>query len=298
MRKVTVLLVLILTATITTGAFAYNQPPLNLGLTNVLDQPPGPGLYFFEYIQTYEASTFKDANGNEIPAFKGEKIDFLLSFNQLIWVSNTQVLGGNLGFDLIQPIVTINTRNKVLTSNPSHFGDPIIGPFIQWFNHKLFGMPYLHRFELDVVLPLGAYSSDYALNPGANIYTIEPYYAFTLFFSPKLSTSWRLHYTYNGENDDTKIKPGQAFHFNYSLEYEVIKDLRVAVAGYYLKQLTEDETNGVKGSGTKEQVFAIGPAIFWSPPGKLVIGLKTAIETSAENRPEGVRTTLRFIWKF
>lgn len=297
-RAFAILSVFFLAAAFAVPAGAYNQPPLNLGLTNVLDQPPGPGLYFFEYIQTYEATTFNDSNGDEIPPLADEKVDLLLSFNQLIWVSEARVLGGNFGIDLIQPLVVINTKNKGLTANPSHFGDPIVGPFIQWFGHRLFGMPYLHRFELDVVLPLGSYNSDYLLNPGSNIYTVEPYYAFTLFFTPRLSTSWRIHYTYNGENDDTDRKPGQAFHFNYSLEYEVVKDFRVAVAGYYLKQLTEDEVSGVKQSDTKEEVFAIGPAFFWSPPGKLTIGLKTAVETGAKNRPEGTRTTLRFIWKF
>ncbi len=297
MRKKCLILFLSIVITLPAAiGFGYQLPPLNFGLTNVLDQPPGPGLYLFEYIQAYEASTFTNGNGDEI--FPGEKLDLLLAFNQLIWVSKHQIVGGFFGLDFIEPVVTINTNGAFLTSNPNHFGDPVIGPFIQWFNHKLFGMPYLHRFELDVTVPAGSYSKSFTLNPGSNIWTIEPYYAFTLFFTPKLSTSWRLHYTYNGENDDTKVKPGQAFHFNYSLEYEVVKDLRLAIAGYYLKQFSESEKNGATIPDSEEQVFAVGPAIFWSPPGKLVIGLKTAFETSAENRPEGTRTTLRFIWKF
>ena len=32
-----------------TPSFAFNQPPLNLGLTDILDGgPPGPGTYFTE----------------------------------------------------------------------------------------------------------------------------------------------------------------------------------------------------------------------------------------------------------
>ncbi len=296
------------------AALAYNQPPLNLGFTNVLDQPPGPGLYFFEYIQAYEASTFKDGSGNDLAILNGEKLDALISFNQLIYVSNYKVLNGHLGIESILPVVTINTNGLNgfgLSSNPNHFGDILVGPFIQWFNHKLFGLPYLHRFELQFIFPVGAYNNNFILNPGWNIYTIEPYYAFTLFFTPKFSTSWRIHYTFNGENDDPfvgfgvdSIEPGDVFHFNYSFEYEVVKDLRIAVAGYYLKQLEKDGVDGGPVSPPfgfiteEEQVFAIGPAIFWSPPGKLAIGLKTAIESAAENRPEGTRTTLRLIWKF
>ncbi len=178
-------LIIILSIALTLPAivgFGYQLPPLNFGLTNVLDQPPGPGLYLFEYIQAFEASDFTDGNGNKI--FPGEKLDTLLAFNQLIWVSKYPLLGGFLGFDLIEPVVTINTNGAFLTANPNNFGDPVVGPFIQWFNKKLFGLPYLHRFELDITLPVGAYNKNFTLNPGSNIWTIEPYYAFTLFFTP------------------------------------------------------------------------------------------------------------------
>lgn len=290
------------------AAFAYNQPPLNLGFTNVLDQPPGPGMYFFEYIQAYEASTFKDNNGNDI--FPGEKISVLTSFNQFIWVSPHMALGGHLGIEAVLPVASINTNGAFLSSNPNVFGDPFIGPFIQWFGHKLFGRPYLHRFELQIIAPLGSYSENYNINTGSNIWTIEPYYSFTFFFTPKFTTSWRIHYAFHTENDDpfvglgvNSIEPGQVFHFNYSFAYEVVKDLRIALAGYYLKQTEEDDVDGtlpppLSFLDKEEQVFAIGPAIFWSPPGKLVIGLKTFFESEAENRSEGTRTTLRFIWKF
>ncbi|HEX8042211.1 transporter [Candidatus Deferrimicrobium sp.] len=44
-----------------TPSFAFNQPPLNLGLTDILDGAlPGPGNYFTEYIQAYQSDKFKD----------------------------------------------------------------------------------------------------------------------------------------------------------------------------------------------------------------------------------------------
>ncbi|MGZ8460764.1 MAG: transporter, partial [Candidatus Deferrimicrobiaceae bacterium] len=95
-----------------------------------------------------------------------------------------------------------------------------------------------------------------------------------------------------------EVKPGQAFHFNYSLEYEAVKNLRLAAAGYYLKQLTDTEFNGSNASDRKEQVFAIGPAVHWITKSGLVLALKTAFESSAENRPQGNRTTFRIIYKF
>ena len=105
-------------------------------------------------------------------------------------------------------------------------------------------------------------------------------------------------YDYSTENDDTKVKPGQVFHLNYSVEYEFFKNFRGAVAGYYLKQLTDDEVNGNSVAESKEQVFAIGPAVFWAASPNFFLGLKTQWESSAENRPEGNRTTFRMTYKF
>lgn len=285
-----------LAATAVPQAHAFNQPPMNLGLTDILDGgPPGPGNYFTEYIQAYSSDTFKDRDGNDIPG--DPSVATLLSMNQFIHLcKDKKVLGAHHGFDLLVPIVSISADG--VPANPALLGDVTVGPFLQWFDSKLLGRPFIHRFELDFSLPVGQYDRKYALNPGSNHWVVEPYYAFTWFLTPELSTSWRLHYTWSGENDDTQVQPGQAFHANYSVEYAFAKNFRAGVAGYYLAQLTEDEFNGVKGTGTKEQVFAAGPAVHWIASEQFSIGLKTALETAVENRPQGTRSTLRFTYKF
>ena len=63
-------------------------------------------------------------------------------------------------------------------------------------------------------------------------------------------------------------------------------------------QLTDDEVNGNSQSDTKEQVFAIGPAVSWAASPNFFLGLKTQWETSVENRTEGNRTTFRMTYKF
>ena len=294
-------------------ASAFNQPLLNFGLTDVLDGAvPGPGTYFFEYIQIYQSDEFKDRDGNSISG--NPRAAFVLSMNQLAHVSTKTFLGGNLGIDVLQPIGQLNgsgtfgAGGPAVTANPGPLGDLVVGPFVQWFPHKLMGRPFLHRVELDVILPTGQFDSKYILNPGANLYTIEPYYAFTWFLTDKLSTSWRLMYDFNMENDDpfegfkaqgvNEIQAGQAFHLNYSFEYELFKNFRGAVAGYYLVQTTDDEFNGQNVSDSKEQVFAIGPAFHWIVSPNFSMGLKTAWEMGTENRPEGNRTTFRWTYKF
>jgi len=292
-----------------TPASAFNQPPLNLGLTDILDGAlPGPGTYFTEYIQGYESGEFKNANGADLG-----NLGNVLSMNQFVHVYKHQMLGGNLGVDVLLPLVGISGGDTIST-NPGYLGDLTVGPFLQWFDTKLMGRPFFQRVELDITLPTGQYDSKYLANPGSNHWVIEPYYAFTWFITPQFSTSWRLHYTYSTANDDpydgfkaagvTDIQPGQAFHFNYSFEYEFFKNFRGAIAGYYLKQLSSDDCSGTVPPGVaavcgpKEEVFAIGPAAHWIVSPNFSMGLKMAWETSAENRPEGTRTTFRMTYKF
>jgi len=79
--------------------------------------------------------------------------------------------------------------------------------------------------ELDFILPTGQYDNKYLINPGSNLWTIEPYYAFTWFLH-----SGVLHFLADPlhlqlEDDDpfvalgaNDLQPGQAFHFNYSFD--------------------------------------------------------------------------------
>jgi anthranilate 1,2-dioxygenase (deaminating, decarboxylating) large subunit len=173
----------------------------------------------------------------------------------------------------------------------------------------IFNRPFFHRFELQVTAPTGENDSDVVLNPGADVWTINPYYAFTYFITPKLSTSVRFHYLWSSENNNATdlfpgvdIQAGQAIHFNYAVAYAVTQSLRLGVAGYYLKQLEEDDYSGPAPPGieddSEEEVFAIGPGLVWHINPDLTFMGAINWETEAENRPEGVRSTLRLIWKF
>ncbi len=312
MRKVVVSLLLAALATGVAGssALAFNQPPLNLGLTDILDGAlPGPGTYFTEYVQAYQSNDFRDKDGNGIPG--DPNVANVLAMNQFVHVYKHRLLGASIGADVLLPVVAISGSGTFgspgpgVSTNPAVFGDLVVGPFLQWFDTKLLGRPFLQRIELDLTMPIGQYDNKYLINPGSNLWTIEPYYAFTWFLSPQFSTSWRIHYAYNTKNDDpfvalgaNDLQPGQAFHFNYSFEYELFKNFRGAVAGYYLKQLTNDKVNGNSVADSKEQVLGIGPAVHWIFSPNFSMGLKTAWETSVENRPKGNRTTLRMTYKF
>ncbi|UCD56911.1 MAG: transporter [Candidatus Hydrogenedentota bacterium] len=303
MKKFTAIIVSLALVCFAAPVYAFHQPPVNLGFTNFIDgASPGPGWYFTEYLQFYYADDLKDGDGDDLPG--DNELDLFVSLNQLIYQSDVTFLGGNPGLDVILPIVDVDFDSDTLPleANDGGFGDLLVGPFIQWGPHMLFGRPYFHRFEFQVIAPTGKHDKKYALNPGSDMWSINPYYSFTYFIAPKLTTSVRFHYLWNSEDKNAGPTPdfqaGQAIHFNYALAYAVTDFLRLGVAGYYLKQLEEDEIDGHKADDSEEEVFAIGPGLVWHITKDLTFMSAVNFETGVENRAEGVRTTLRLIWKF
>lgn len=312
----TFLAVILLTACLMLPAsgHAYDLPAVNLGFTSFLDggPPAGPGLYFTQYLQYYSSSDFNDRDGNEIP-FPDPEVDVLVSLSQFIYQSNTPVvLGGKWGIDLIVPIVLLDTgysqSGPFPEDNGTGLGDILIGPFIQWdpvMGEK--GPKFMHRIELQLIFPTGKYDSDKELNPGSNFFSINPYWAATAFITPQLTASVRLHYLWNGENDDPNrgfvgakdTRAGQAVHTNFALGYEVLpKRLRIGANGYYLKQITDTEMDGEDVPDREEEVFGIGPGMVYHISQGQHLFANLMFETTAENRTEGTRFTLRYVHHF
>ena len=237
---------------------AAQQPAVNLGFTSFLDggAPAGPGFYFQEYLEYYTADSLKNQHGNDTNLLKD--LNVWVSLNQLIYASDQKLLGGNWGVDLIVPLVSLDVDPEVgspLSSNHQGLGDIVIGPFLQWgpiMGAK--GPIFMHRVEFQNLIPTGKYDDDHILNPGSNFYSLDPYWAATVFLGPKAELSWRVHYLWNAKNDDPNkllsnnaedTQAGQAVHLNFASSYEVVeKMLRLGISGYYLKQFTNNETNG------------------------------------------------------
>jgi hypothetical protein len=260
-------------------------------VTDILDGGvPGVGTFFTEYIQAYQSDEFKDKDGNDIPG--QPDIGTLVSLNQLVHVYKHKLLGAHIGVDVLLPIVSISGNG--IPANPDYLGDLTVGPFLQWLDTKLLGRPYVHRF--------GAVRQAVCPEPGEQplgdrailrLHLVSYAQIFHLLADP-------LHHQH-GERRCLSLAVQrllQVFHFNYSFEYEFLKGFRGGIAGYYLKQLTEDEGSSGDIPDSEEQVFAFGPAIHYFFSDKFSAGLKTAWETSTENRTEGNRTTLRFTYLF
>jgi anthranilate 1,2-dioxygenase (deaminating, decarboxylating) large subunit len=294
-------------------------PAVNLGFTSFLDggPPAGPGIYYAQYFQYYHANTMADNSGNNI--FPDPKVDAYVSLSQLLLQCPKKlVLGAQPGLDIILPVVDLDIQDAgPFRANGAGVGDILIGPYLQWepiMGKK--GPIFMHRLELQCMMPSGKYDSQYQLNPGANLFSLNPYWSGTFFATPKLTLSTRAHYLWNTVNDDpsalpysaygswnaaggNEMRPGQAFHINFATEYELIeKHLRVGFNGYYLRQLTDTELNGSDISDSRERVLGLGPGAMYSFSQNTHLFFNSYFETAAENRPEGMRFQLRLVHHF
>jgi hypothetical protein len=309
---------LFLVFTIPMSSSAYDLPSVNLGFTSFMDgaPPSGPGLYIQEYVQYWTSGEFKDSNGNPLlPPFAGEKLEAWINLNQMTYQSNTEfILTAKWGLDIIVPIVKLDmsydTYVAGFPTENSGMGDIWVGPYLQWDPIMgANGPKFMHRFSLGFIFPTGDYEETKAINAGSNFFSFNPYWAATYFITPKWTASTRVSYLLNEENDEPyaplaemgveEVQAGEAFHINFATSYELIpQHFRIGINGYYLRQLSETEYDGVEQTGTKEKVLGIGPGMLYSFSKDAHLFVNMYFESNAENRPEGERYNARFVYHF
>lgn len=285
-------------------AAAYDVRAVNLGASTFYDglpPPNGPGLYLQQYVDYYHTERFNDASGNRIGNLPSPDLDAIASISQFIYLTKLQLLKASAGWEVLATYVDADLeKNNLLglRENMPGFSDLIIGGFLQWPPMMKNERPvFSHRLSLDVFLPTGKYNKNIAINPGTNTYSIEPYWAATLFLQPKWSVSWRAHYLWSSENNDTKIQPGDVFHINFITSLEVLPQrLRIGFGGYYLKQLQNSTISGRSIPNSKEQVFALGPGILVEISKKFSFKINGFSESHAKNKTQGKRVIASFFY--
>ena len=250
---------------------------------------PPPGIYLLTYYQNYHAGRFD----NGPPNFH---LDVNALIPRLVWMTEKNYLGGQLGFYAIQPMVDLRLSAAGMSDHNSALGDLMLGSMLGWHqgNHHWIG-------AVETVLATGKYDTPTATQPvvaniGKNYNTIRPILAYSYAPPNGIDISTKLSYSFNDENDDTHYTSGDYFAGDYSIGYKLTDKFKVAVEGYVFKQVKSDELHGedIKMRG---QVLAVGPAVQYQDK-NWSIEAKYLTETQVENRPEVHTGLLKFIWAF
>jgi len=295
-----VLLIVVAFGVLATPSLCLAQvqlPAVNLGDTNFEDAFGGPGWLLQEFPDLYFASELKDSHGKTIPG--RNRVTAYSTTTHVAFVSKKRVLGGWLLGEVLLPLVDLDVQLPNGTaSRVRGLADLTVGTGLQWAPTKIRDGAFVHRLVLDVGMPTGQYSDRRPVNIGNHFVVINPYYALT-YERQQLEFSARLHYLWNSTNNDPfiafgirNLQPGQAFHINYATSYELWKNVRLGLNGYWLQQLTDHNINGSDVRNSRERTVGLGPGIQLGGP-TVWFRLNGYVETDVHNRPSGIKVTFR-----
>jgi hypothetical protein len=257
---------------------------------------PPPGFYFQYYFLGYDAWHLRGFKTFGLPPEShGEVIANVLRF---IYISKIQIFGASWGAHVILPIVYAGLHLQPAPVSDYQFGlgNTCIDPLLLGWH---FG-DYHVTFGFDIDLP-GSYNRHDIASPSQNYFTFRP--VLGLAWLPKwgFGANIKMMYDFPTENDSPILgqnhyQSGQAFHFDYCLDYAVLKNLRIGAAGFYYVQTTGDTVDG-RNIGNHARQFALGPAIKYDYQ-RFSFCFIPQFEMATLNRPEGVRYWARVWYAF
>ncbi len=291
---------------------------LNTGGTSFYDGfgRQDEGLSFLEYIAYNMSTRINTYNGQENPAFKNPNIDSFVTLHQFSYTTDWQPLGGFFAFSAAIPTINFSTQfgtpGAALHPNSYGIGDSTWGPI--WQSRPVLNdagrAVFSYRFQLQIISPTGSFASSRNLNQSAEYWIINPYVAFTVLPVDKWEISARLHYTDNMSSDKFSSPPkipgliyeyGQAGNnvfANFTSSYKIFDNFALGVNGFYLKQLNDDTTNGIKVPNSKQQYLFIGPGARYELDKSNFANFNVYLPEIHDNISSGPRFNLMLVHRF
>jgi hypothetical protein len=254
---------------------------------------PPPGLYYRLYNVFYNADEFNDEHGDSMDI--NFEVSVYAMVHRLVWITDKKILGADFGADIIIPLVytDIEIKGTPVPVDDDQFGlgDIAIEPFVLSWHGPL----YDASFGLAVYLPTGEYDQSEPASPGKDMWTglITLGGTYYLDAEKTWSASILARYEIHSEKDETDVRPGNDFHFEWGIGKTLAKIWDVGVTGYCQWQVSDDSGSDARDTTVHDRVYAVGPEVtVFIPPAKLIASLRSQWEFGAEDRSEGNVTSL------
>jgi hypothetical protein len=245
---------------------------------------PPPGFYYRLYNVYYDADELTDEDGDALDV--GLDIGVYALVNRFVWISNTKILGADFGADVIIPLVYTDIEIKASGVEDDEFGlgDIAIEPFVLSWH----GTRHDASFGLAVYVPTG--ETDEPASPGKDFWTALITLGGTYYLDVEKTWSASLlaRYEIHSEKDDTDVRPGNDFHFEWGIGKTLARIWDVGLAGYCQWQVTDDSGSDARDKSVHDRIFAVGPEVtVFIPPAKSFLSLRSLWEFEAIDRTEG-----------
>ncbi|OPY80927.1 MAG: hypothetical protein A4E65_01308 [Syntrophorhabdus sp. PtaU1.Bin153] len=278
--------------------------------------PPGGTKVFINYFQLYNPNKLKDNAGRNqsVPGLGklDAKTDVVANCFRFIDVTKIKLLGGDLIWDIIVPVVYQHTNLSagpadLAIGNKTGLGDVEGGVGISWHPS-----PTFHNIlALHAVAPTGSYQKGDDVNIGRNYWSFNPLWLATYIGGkdsplPGFEVSAKFMYWVNTTNTATHYTSGQEFSIDYLIGQHFGKTWSFGANGNFYYQLTKDKEHGHtaldpfsgKKTGVQGRSLSIGPALQYNFPNQGCLTAKYQFEVDAHNRPLGNLFWLKLVWPF
>ncbi|HEY5913312.1 MAG TPA: transporter [Verrucomicrobiae bacterium] len=253
---------------------------------------PPPGFYLRDYNAFYFADRVNDSDGKKARGPAGEvdaEAFIYANVPRLIWITDLQLLGGNIGVDALLPLQYTDLK---ITGGPRPVNDGTFGigdlfAETTWSKH-------IEKFDFSlgagVWVPTGDSSPVFGTTrAGSGFWTAMLTAGATWYVdADKLWAISALNrYEFNSQKEGATYTPGQAYTLEWGISRALSKTVDVGVVGYYQQQVTEDSGSG-KTTPERDRVAAVGPEVnVFYPKFKLGWSLRYDYEFMAESRLQG-----------
>jgi hypothetical protein len=290
---------------------------INLGSSSFYDGFGGtdPGWTTLNYFRWNDFTSIRDNSGHNSPLFVDPHVNAISTVFHAVYVPPIALSGGAVSFETLLPIVDFqshfNSPGMVLQDNGLNFSDLTFGAAYQSKPIAFWNQAVLSwRVDLDITAPTGGFDSTKDVNQSSGFWSVNPYLAVTLLPIPKWEISARFNYIYNFStslgSDPPQVpgfvfnngQAGQAGWINFASSYEVVEGVRPGLNGFWLQQLTNDSTNGIRLPGTRVEELYLGPGLNWQVDKKSTANFNVYLPASAKNVPAGPQFNVMFIHQF
>jgi hypothetical protein len=254
---------------------------------------PPPGWYVRDYNLAYTASTVNNGAGVSVGPPNFDAFTYA-NVPRVIWISETKILGGNVGVDALIPLIDQSVRAGGFDSSTFGVGDLFAESTLSW-----------HVKQFDFAAGLGVWmpTGDYAprtTQAGLGYWTPMLTAGATWYVDQE--KTWAVsalgRYEINTEQNVTHVTRGQAFTLEWGVSKTLQKVIDVGAVGYYQQKVTSD-SGPAAFVMPQDRVAAVGPEINVAfPKPMLFVSFRYLYEFMAENRAQGQTFTLTLTKRF
>jgi len=279
------------------------------------------GFTLLQYFTWEAINTIDSYNGKppvvDLPngphdVFVAPRINAYVSLTQVSYTTNWHPFGGDgVGFSIAVPLVDLNFHEDPgslahLKANGFAVGDTVFGPIYQSRIYKDHGRPeFAWRFQLIILAPTGGFNRHSAINQGCGYWAINPYISTTWAPTPYVEFSTRFNYQYNFRTGNLALAPGftngqagQIIYDNFDASYKITKKFELGVNGYFIDELTYDQTDGIVVAHSLENDVYVGPGFRYAFSPTSALNVNVYLPVEAHNESVGPKFNMQFIHRF